>query len=243
MLEKQFLLLPKQTLMMMTIFLLKLPTSCADNLITTLQNLLTFSFVYKIFYKKFRGLLLIFPQRPWTMEIHFALSLKHIDKLCLEIYFSTIWLKQDKNIVWKMPIPLSKVIYRLSIYFQFMLCQANNHQKKKLKRSILFECIYSKCFFVLKQGYSSHLNKEKICLFCHTCFCTLLDCFSRSVIFFDLEKFYNAKLKSSTECFNWIVENSQPHLLYSPSWVRSCMDLDSLTMSITNKPFFLSVNC
>ena len=114
-------------------------------------------------------------------------------------------------------------------------------EKKNEKK--YFVGMYSKCVFVLKQGYSSHLNKEKNCLFCPTCFCTLLDCFSGSVIFFDLEKFYNTKLKSSTERFNQIVRNSQPHLLYSPSWVPLCMDLDPLTMSITNKPFFLSVNC
>ena len=151
MLEKQFLLLPKQNLMMMTIFWLKLPTSCAGKLITTPKNLLTFSFVYKIFYKKFRGLLLISPQWPWTMEIHFALSLKHIDKLCLEIYFSTIWLKQDKNIVWKMPIPLSKVIYRLSIYFQFMLCQANNHQKKNWKEVFCSNVYIQNVFLCLRR--------------------------------------------------------------------------------------------
>ena len=100
--------------------------------------------------------------------------------------------------------------------------------------------MYSKCVFVLKQDYSSHLSKEKNCLFCPTCFCTLLDSFSGSVIFFYLENFYNTKLQISTEHFNQIVRNSQPHLLYSPSWVPLWIDLDPLTMSITNKPFFLS---
>ena len=174
------------------------------------------------------------------MEIDFALSLDYIDKLCLEIYFSTTWLKQDKNMGWKMPIPLSKVIYRLSICFQFMLCQANNHQEKKTEKKY-FVGMYSKCVFVLKQSYSSHLNKEKNCLFCLFWYTIRLPLWKWH--FFDLEKFYNTKLKSSTPLFNEIVRNSQAHLLCSPSWVPLRVDLDPLTMSITNKPFFLSVNC
>ena len=55
MLEKQFLLLLKQTLMMMAIFLLKLPTSCAGKLITT-QKICLHSPVYiKSFRKNLGG--------------------------------------------------------------------------------------------------------------------------------------------------------------------------------------------
>ena len=126
-----------------------------------------------------------------------------------------------------MPVPLSKVIYRLSIYFQFMLCQANNHQKKKLKRSILLECIQN-VFLCLSSVIVPVLTRKKNCLFCPTCFCPLLDCFSGSVIFFNLEKFHNTKLKISMKRFNQIVRSSQPHLLYSPLWVPLYMDLDPL---------------
>ena len=128
-------------------------------------------------------------------------------------------------------------------YIFSLCCVKQTTTRKKQTEKKYFVGMYSKCVFMLKQGYSSHLNKEKNCLLCLTCFCTLLDCFSGSVIFFDLEKFYNTKLKSSTERFNQINRNSQPHLLYSPSWLPLCMDLDPLAMSITNKPFFRPVNC
>ena len=124
--------------------------------------------------------MLIFPERPYDMEIDFALSLDYIDKLCLDIYFSTTWLKQNKNMGWKMPIPLSKVIYRLSICFQFMLCQANNHQEKKLKRSILLECIQN-VLLCLSRVTVSILTRKKIVSF--VCFGTLLDCLCGSDIF------------------------------------------------------------
>ena len=113
--------------------------------------------------------------------------------------------------------------------------------EKKLTRSVLLKCIQN-VFLCLSRIIVPILARKKI-FFCPTCFCTLLDSFSGSVIFFYLENFYNTKLKILTERFNQIVRNSQTLLLYSPSWVPLCVDLDPLTMSITNKPFFLSVNC
>ena len=180
MLEKQFLLLPKQTLMMMAIFLLKLPTSCAGKLTTT-PKMCSHSLVYiKLFRKKLgyccwsflSGLMI------WRLTLH---CLWIILTSCV-LKFILVQLDLSKIKTWGEKCLSHCLRSFIDFPYVFSLCcvKQTTTRKKKLRRSILLECIQN-AFLCLSKVTVPILTRKKIVSF--VCFGTLLDCLCGSDIF------------------------------------------------------------